>query len=51
MSEKEKLRKELEEFRKEFGLTEEEVESYIELFYKEKPKSNRILNSGGSKPK
>ena len=50
MSEKEKLEKELEEFRKNFGLTAEEIEGFNE-FYKEKPKSNRILNSGGSKPK
>lgn len=49
MNEKEKLKQELEAFRKDFGLTEEEIEGYLDFFYKEeKPKNKRILNSKGN---
>lgn len=50
MDEKEKLINELESLRKNFGLTDEEVEGYFDFFYKdEKSKSKRVLNTDRSK--
>lgn len=52
MDNKEKLlQNEIESLRKFFGLTDEEIEGYIEFFYKEeKPKSKRVLNTTRSEP-
>ncbi len=46
---KKELNEELETLRNSFGLTEEEIEGYIEFFQEKKIKSRRILNSGREK--
>lgn len=45
MDNKEKLKQEFEIFRKNFGLTEEEIDGLIEFYEEEKPKSKRVLNT------
>lgn len=50
MTERERIKQEMEKFRKTFNLTEEEIEGYLDFFYKEeKPRSRRVLNSIGDK--
>jgi hypothetical protein len=40
------LEKDLESLRNSFGLTEEEIEGFLEFFTEKKVKNSRILNSG-----